>query len=391
MWGIICVLPLLLIIMSLSCPIEAAVEVYLPEVSSGPVGTVLIPVNITSVAGLESWNLAIEFNPEVLEPNGPVIVETDLTEFYTVEFNYPVDSEPPVPDKKRLNVAGILDDPEGPEPTGEGVLFYIQFEVLDAPATTDIDIVIEPDAGAPEITAGPKGVFYAETVHYSLYPITGAYRINPERSFTIPVKINDVEDLQAWNLTVDYPDNIVEFTEMTTTTLTQGYHEDPNGFLEVYVDETAGSVQVAGILKHAPTGGTGTFLYFKFKGISKGSGNIVFSAPSDQGNQFGPVDEFKVSVKVVEPYTVKRVTYTPPPVFFYFQGPQQAQFFNQYFNAYLFQIPRFFAPPTYPFRYPSGIFPSYAYPSVQYGTFLTRFPTTLLYGRYFPVGQFFRY
>jgi len=386
MWGIIWILPILLIMVSLCCPIEAAVyEVYLPEVSYGSVGdTVLIPVNISTVQGLESWNISIEFNPDVLEPTDTAIVDSSLTGFYTVVFSYPHPSEPSVPDKKRLNVGGMV-KLDGPAPTGQGAFFYVEFDVTASePAATDIEIVIEQDTGAPDIKAGLKGVFYAETVHYSLTPIARSYRINPGRSLTIPVKINNVEDLQKWNLDVNYPSSFLEFTGLSTTGLTDDYGD----YFEYY-EPTPGSVQVAGILQEALSGGTGIFLNFHFHGTGIGSGGIEFSGPIDEGNQFGSADVFTVSVKVQKPYAAKRVIFQLPFLTQIFKGPQQLPFFSQYYNTYQFQFPSLFMPPAYPGMFPSGISPYYAYPTLQYGPLLSHFPTTFLYGRYFPYGQFF--
>ncbi|MGA1790970.1 MAG: cohesin domain-containing protein, partial [bacterium] len=293
MWA----LPILLIIFSLCCPTEAVIyEVSPPKVSFGFIGdTYELPIHISSIVGLDAWYVSIDFDPAVLSPtldpnDAPNIISTSFTDYYHLAISeYPQESDPPDPDKKRLTVAGIFkyDDPGAGTPTGPGALFKIEFYVMDSnvPAASDIEVLVEPDpnagAGAPELLAGPKGVFYAETVHYELGFNKSLYRVNRDNKFIIPISINSVKDLQAWEMTLTYNSSLMEFNQLLTTALTHGYE-----YL-TYHEITPGVVRIAGMVQDRPSGGSGNFLNLRFKAKKTGTSRIFISYPNDKGNQLG--------------------------------------------------------------------------------------------------------
>lgn len=334
MWA----LPILLIIFSLCCPTEAVIyEASPPQVSFGFIGdTYELPIYISSIVGLDAWYVSIDFDPAVLSPtldpnDVPNIISTSFTDYYYLAISeYPQESDPPDPDKKRLTVAGIFkyDDPGIGTPSGSGALFRVEFYVMDSdvPAASDIEVLVEPDpnagAGAPKLLAGPKGVFYAETVHYELGFTKSLYNVYKDNRFIVPVFINSIKDLQAWEMTLTFNSSLMEFNQLLTTALTHDYE-----FL-TYHEITPGVVRIAGMVQDMPSGGSGNFLNLKFKAKKTGTGKIHISYPDDKGNQLGSTDtSISARVNVSQPVSFIGASVTVPPgVFGGFQLPSFFQY-----------------------------------------------------------------
>jgi len=341
--GVVWVLPILLIIFSLCCPTEAVIyEISPPQVSFGFLGdSYQLPIYISSIVGLDAWYVSIDFDPNVLSPtldpnDVPNIVSTSFTDYYHLAISeYPQESDPPDPGKKRLTVAGIFkyDDPDIGTPSGSGALFMVDFYVMDsgAPAASDIEVLVEPDPnageGAPELLAGPKGVFYAETVHYQLGFTKSIYRANNGNKFIVPVAINSVKDLQAWEMTLTYNSSLMKFTQLLTQPLTHGYD-----YL-TYHEVTPGVVRIAGVIQNRPSGGSGNFLNLQFRAKNSGTDKIYITYPNDKGNQLGSTGT-SISTRV---YVSQPASFTRPPV----------QIITNIFGRY--QSPSFF---QYPVFYP---------------------------------------
>jgi hypothetical protein len=357
-----------------------------PQVSFGFIGdTYELPINISSIVGLDAWYVSIDFDPNVLSPtldpnDVPNIISTSFTDYYHLAISeYPQESDPPDPGKKRLTVAGIFkyDDPGIDTPTGSGALFKVEFYVMDSgvPAASDIEVLVEPDPnageGSPELMAGPKGVFYAETVHYELRFNKSLYRVNKGNKFIVPISINSVKDLQAWEMTLTYNNDVMEFNQLFTTFLTHDYD-----YL-TYHEISPGVVRIAGMLQDMPSGGSGNFLNIRFKSIKTGTGKIYISYPNDKGNQLGSTDTFiSTRVNVSQP-----ASFIGPPVTIplgVFGGFQYPSFFQYpifyprapYFSTQFSTVTPYslgYMPWHFQTFYFPPIFPSFGFGGFNYG------------------------
>ncbi|MGA1843450.1 MAG: cohesin domain-containing protein [bacterium] len=280
-WQVTGALLILLMGIVLCCPIEAAVYVYAPPVSSGLIGsTVFVPIYIDSIAGLEAWLVSVDFDPNVVTFES--IENTALTDYYQVEYElHDIDAT-----EKRVTVGAYLADPSS-SPGGSGALFYIAFSVNGpGPGATDIKVSAASDSGAgpdaPDLVAGPKGVFYAQTVKYAI-TMQKPDSVITGKKISVPIYINDIQDLQAWRLDVQYNSSILDLLEVRETDLTTAYE-----FLEIN-DDTPGLVVISGISQDAPSGGSGALLALRFDTKSTGSAKISLTFPVDKGNQLGAV------------------------------------------------------------------------------------------------------
>jgi len=150
----------------------------------------------------------------------------------------------------------------------------------------------------------------------------------------VPVLINNVQDLQAWRLDVQYNSSILEFERISKTALTNVYAGDN---LQINSD-TPGILQIAGISQDAPSGGSGQFLVLRFDTKKTGAAEIKLTYPVSKGNQLGAVASSSVYAQVKQPVS--------------YQG------FIPYQTAMFYISTSMFSFPPIPISYPS--FPALA-------------------------------